>query len=74
MVEGKISGNSSELPFKLILSQKRRENLINLYKSYSTGDPKSIKSDGITTPYSKLVKTIKPDANFDWRKDPKFHK
>ena len=30
--------------------------------------------DEITTPYSKIVKTILPNADFDWRNDKSLNK
>ena len=73
MVEGKYGGNSSNLPFKLILGEQRRRNLIKQYKSYKNSDTYSSVPDEITASYSKLVKNIRPEANFDWRKDPTFN-
>lgn len=69
MVEGKIEGNSSNLAFKMILSQIRRDRLMKLCMSYKSGDPAQVLPDVITKPYSKIVKNIKPDAVFDWRNE-----
>lgn len=30
--------------------------------------------DEITTPYSKIVKNILPNANFEWRKDKTYNR
>ena len=74
MVEGKIEGNSSNLAFKMILSQIRRDRLMKLCMSYKSGESGSILKDEITTPYSKIVKGIKPDAQFDYKTSERSNK
>ena len=72
MVDGNIEGSSPHLAFKMILGQIRRRRLLNLMNEYQNDDVQHAPVDDITLPYSKIVKGMKPDANFDWKKDPHF--
>ena len=69
MVEGRYGNNSNNLEFKMILSEIRRTKLIELVSKYKMGDTPNLVQDDITTPFSKIVRNILPNADFDWRKD-----
>lgn len=58
MVGGKLGDDSKKLPFKLILSQIRRKNLLNLIKEYKGGDTLCEPKDEITMPYQKVISGI----------------
>ncbi len=58
MVGGKLGDDSMKLPFKLILSQIRRKNLLNLIKEYKGGDTLCEPKDEITMPYQKVISGI----------------
>lgn len=73
-MEGKIGNNSENLDFKMILSEIRRKKLMELVKKLKNKeDQQQVVTDEITTPYSKIVRNILPDANFDWRQDKMFN-
>jgi hypothetical protein len=55
MVGGKLGDETKKLPFKLILSQIRRKNLLNLMKEYKSGDTYCEPKDEITMPYQKVI-------------------
>lgn len=55
MVGGKLGDDSTKLPFKLILSQIRRKNLLNLMKEYKNSDTYCDPKDEITMPYQKVI-------------------
>lgn len=73
-MEGKIGDNSENLAFKMILSDIRRKKLVELAQKLRANEGQSSHiQDEITTPYSKIVKTILPNADFDWRNDKTYN-
>lgn len=68
-MEGKYGTGSGDLEFNMILSQIRRSKLLDLISKFKIGDTPNVVQDDITTPFSKIVRKILPNADFDWRKD-----
>ena len=53
----------------MILSEIRRSKLLDLIFKFKMGDAPNVVQDDITIPFSKIVRNILPNADFDWRKD-----
>lgn len=58
----------------MILSDIRRKKLMELAYKLKNNEGQSQIIDEITTPYSKIVKNILPNANFEWRKDKTYNR
>ena len=57
----------------MILSEIRRGKLLDLIYKFKLGDTPNVVQDEITAPFSKIVRNILPNADFDWRKDKHLH-